>query len=212
MFNERDCHIWRRILTARGLFCSAQSGAILRFDARGNHDERDGGIRNCGRRRIADLLRADDAIAAPARRSPMVWRQFRVRRRQSIMPAATAGASSTGSAATIPHPIVRQSERRRWGRRWRWRKRLTLHGRGQGPAYRNRGFWIRLVCIKDQCCLCTHIGRMADHDGKPHPVSCSDTLQSNLPVSGEALRLSRLRRSAARSITAYIWRHHITNG
>src|ERR1019366_347578 len=107
MFNERDCHIWRRMLTARGLFCSAQSGAILRFDARGNHDERDGGIRNCGRRRIADLLRADDAIAAPARRSPMVWRQFRVRRRQSIMPAATAGASSTGSAATIPHPIVR---------------------------------------------------------------------------------------------------------
>ena len=91
------------MLTGRGLFCSAQSGAIPRFATRGNHHGRDGGIRNCGRRHIADLLRADDAIAAQIADHLATAPDSTA----AIMPAATAGASSTGSAATIPHSTVR---------------------------------------------------------------------------------------------------------
>src|ERR1700737_11072 len=82
MINERDRHISRRILARVLLFCSAQSGAVLRFSARGNDDEHDGGIRNRGRRYLAYLLRADDAIAEPPRKSRIVWPQLRTGRRQ----------------------------------------------------------------------------------------------------------------------------------
>ena len=40
-----------------------------RFGARGNDDERNGGIRNCGRRYIAGLLCADDTFAEQPRKS-----------------------------------------------------------------------------------------------------------------------------------------------
>ena len=36
-----------------GTFCGAQSSAMLRFNPRGSDDERDDGIRSCGRRHIA---------------------------------------------------------------------------------------------------------------------------------------------------------------
>src|SRR3982074_1707173 len=102
MINERDRHISRRILARSLPFCNAPSCAILRFSATGNDDERDGGIRNRGRWYLADLLRADDAIAEPPRKSRIVWPD----RTAAMLPVA-AEASPVGSAATTPHQIVR---------------------------------------------------------------------------------------------------------
>src|SRR5713226_3436048 len=78
MINERTCHISRPIWAVPWYFCTAQCV----FQAREDDDERCGGIRNCGRRDVADLLPADDAIAKPPRQSWIVWQQLRSGRRR----------------------------------------------------------------------------------------------------------------------------------
>src|SRR3984893_14202199 len=53
---------------------AAPHNAVFR---RENDDEGSGGIRNCGRRDVADLLPADDPIAEPPRPSRILWQWLR---------------------------------------------------------------------------------------------------------------------------------------
>src|SRR5229473_3749964 len=78
MINERTCHISRLILAVPRYFCTAQ----CYFQMRENDDERCGGIRNCGRRDVADLLPVDDPIAEPPRQSRIVRQWLRSERRR----------------------------------------------------------------------------------------------------------------------------------
>ena len=74
------------------------------FRARGNDDQRDDGLWNCGRRYLAGLLRPDDATAEPPGKSPVGRPRFR-NPMARLLSAAMAEAFSIGAAAT-PRPIV----------------------------------------------------------------------------------------------------------
>src|SRR5216683_1785650 len=129
MINERTRHISRPILAVPWYCRTAQSD----FQARENDDKRGGGIRNCSRRDVADLLPADDAIAEPPRQSWIFWQQLRSGRRRLWLRRRRLEPFSLVRWRPFRFGRFGQSDRLRRRRR-RWRRRLTLAAIGKAAA------------------------------------------------------------------------------
>jgi hypothetical protein len=101
MINERNRHILRPIAAAAGILrCTLNRHAAVRGER--DDDWRNSSIWNCGRRDIAGLLPADDAIAEPPPKSEAATRRLFARRRL-LCRGRRLELPPVGSAAITPH-------------------------------------------------------------------------------------------------------------